>query len=207
MLGVSGYGYDQILLTLEEHIENYKPERIILSFTFTDLDRALLSFHDYLKPYYTLNGNKLVLHTDHLRPPKELFENYQYRFFLKDLLEIVRWKNNWGSKDYWNSLISLNQIIIAEISRVAKKNNSELILLYLPIAYEANDLSDERLRYEKVMFSFCENLKLECYSARGEFKKRIIKTGLKFKEEMHWLGDGHQAVYKSIVKIIDSKED
>lgn len=122
-LGVSSYGYDQALLTLQKYIGLYRPKMVMLAFNFTDLERALLSFHDFSKPYFTIDDQgELMLHKEHLRTPKETLEGHPYKSFLIDLIKILYWRHHWGNEEYWKNLKTLNEKIISKISDISKRN-------------------------------------------------------------------------------------
>ncbi len=55
-LAVSGYGADQMYITLRESIEEYKPHLVIFPPISDDLNRSLLTFREYQKPRFILDG-------------------------------------------------------------------------------------------------------------------------------------------------------
>jgi hypothetical protein len=59
--GVHGYGQDQMLLYLKEEGIKYHTDIVILGFVALDMDRNLVSFRDYAKPRFVLDGARLVL--------------------------------------------------------------------------------------------------------------------------------------------------
>jgi len=200
--GINGYGYDQMFLTLERYIGIYKPEMVILSFNFTDLDRAMLSFFEYFKPYYTLYDNELILHTDHILNEQDTLDQEKYNLKLSEFLTILYTKLFPRHELYKKTKILLNEKIIEKMVKIIEQHNSKLVLFYLPIAKEPNNLSDELMPYEKLMFDYCKKFHLECYSTRDEFKKYVKDSGKKFKEKGHWRQEGHKAVFRSMAKII-----
>src|SRR6516164_467780 len=58
--GVHGYGHDQMLLYLWEEGIKYHPDLVILGFLSMDMRRNMLSFRDYAKPRFVLDGRHLV---------------------------------------------------------------------------------------------------------------------------------------------------
>jgi lysophospholipase L1-like esterase len=77
-LGVPGYGTDQELLALQKHGLSYHPDLVILQLSVTDF--ADVSFdHDWrmfglvtrYKPFYALEGGKLVLKRDYAPFPRQ----------------------------------------------------------------------------------------------------------------------------------------
>jgi hypothetical protein len=67
--GVSGYGTDQEYLFYLREGQKFDVEQVVLAFTlYNDVENNLNSKqYSYLKPYFTLNGDQLVLHNDHVR--------------------------------------------------------------------------------------------------------------------------------------------
>jgi hypothetical protein len=67
--GVSGYGTDQEYLFYLLEGQKFDVDQVVLAFTlYNDVENNLNSKqYSYLKPYFTLNGDQLVLHNDHVR--------------------------------------------------------------------------------------------------------------------------------------------
>lgn len=71
-LGVEGYGTDQQWLNLSRKGFRYRPRVVVLGFMEENLERNLMSFRDYAKPYFTLKDERLVLHNVPVPSPEEL---------------------------------------------------------------------------------------------------------------------------------------
>ncbi|HST31178.1 MAG TPA: SGNH/GDSL hydrolase family protein [Chthoniobacterales bacterium] len=67
--GVGGYGTDQEYLFYLRQGEKFDVDQVILAFTlYNDVENNLNSKqYGYLKPYFTLNDDQLVLHNEHVR--------------------------------------------------------------------------------------------------------------------------------------------
>jgi hypothetical protein len=67
--GVSGYGTDQEYLFYLLKGQKFDVDQVVLAFTlYNDVENNLNSKqYSYLKPYFTLNGDQVVLHNDHVR--------------------------------------------------------------------------------------------------------------------------------------------
>ena len=68
-LGVHGYGHDQMLIYLREEGIRYRPDIVILGFLTGDMERNVLSFRDYAKPRFVLDGGKPALRHSPVPPP------------------------------------------------------------------------------------------------------------------------------------------
>jgi hypothetical protein len=67
--GVSGYGTDQEYLYYLLKCQEFDVDQVALAFTlYNDVENNLNpKQYGYLKPYFTLNGDQLILHNDHVR--------------------------------------------------------------------------------------------------------------------------------------------
>lgn len=65
---VPGYGLDQIVLNLSLQAPTIRNSDVFLGILTTDLDRAYLPITFAPKPFYTLDEDEIVLHTEHLSP-------------------------------------------------------------------------------------------------------------------------------------------
>ena len=60
-MGGTGYGLDQMLITLEEEIQRYRPRLVVCAFITDDLGRSILTFRDFAKPMFVLTDGGLKL--------------------------------------------------------------------------------------------------------------------------------------------------
>jgi len=70
--GVEGYGTDQQWLYFADRGLRYKPDVVVLGFFDMNLERNVMSFRDYAKPYFTLVDGRLVLHNVPVPSPPEI---------------------------------------------------------------------------------------------------------------------------------------
>lgn len=76
-MGGTGYGTDQMLVTISEEIAKYEPDLVISAFVSDDLYRAMLAFRDYKKPRFRLSGDSLVLTNTPIGPPDEVMRELE----------------------------------------------------------------------------------------------------------------------------------
>ena len=74
-LGVHGYGTDQQWLRLQELGFQYKADVVVLGVFEDGLQRNILSFRDYAKPYFELVGRNLVVRSSPVPSPQELLSH------------------------------------------------------------------------------------------------------------------------------------
>jgi len=65
--GTGGFGVDQIQLLMSQTVDRYNKPFVVFAFLTFDLDRSILPFRDSSKPYYTIENDSLLLHTEHLK--------------------------------------------------------------------------------------------------------------------------------------------
>jgi hypothetical protein len=70
--GVEGYGTDQQWIYFSERGLRYRPAVVVLSFFELNLERNIMSFRDYAKPYFTLVDGRLALHNVPVPAPPEV---------------------------------------------------------------------------------------------------------------------------------------
>ncbi len=70
--GVEGYGTDQQWLYFSERGLGYRPAVVVLSFFELNLERNIMSFRDYAKPYFTLVDGRLALRNVPVPAPPDL---------------------------------------------------------------------------------------------------------------------------------------
>ena len=90
---VSGYGTDQELLHYERLGESFQADSVALVVTLDNDFGNNLSAREYgySKPYFTLDGDSLVLHTEQIRPPyaKRFRDFWRTRLVIVNYLDAV----------------------------------------------------------------------------------------------------------------------
>jgi len=70
-----GYGTDQQWLRLQHLGFQYRADLVVVGFFEDDLSRNTLSFRDYAKPYFELEGQRLILRNTPVPSPEELLSH------------------------------------------------------------------------------------------------------------------------------------
>ena len=88
--GVGGYGLDQIVLAVERVLPLWDRNDclFLVGLIPNDFERVLLKVRTAPKPYFTVDGAQLALHTDHIHPAslRDAFVRPPWRFYLLDLV-------------------------------------------------------------------------------------------------------------------------
>lgn len=76
-LGIPGSGTDQQLLMFHEHGRRFGPDAVVLGFFVRDYPRNLVTFRDYAKPRFVLEGDGLRLTNVPVLAPEDLLARYR----------------------------------------------------------------------------------------------------------------------------------
>jgi hypothetical protein len=148
-MGVSGYGIDQMLVTLEEEIPRYRPQLVICAFVTDDLQRSTLAFRDYKKPRFILGNAGLTLTNipiggidtvvDEIAARRQRFYSYSplqtvnlVSGLLSDLVPTA-------TSRCGRECLDLNRALLDRMSGIATSHGADFLLLYLPWGDEIRD--------------------------------------------------------------------
>jgi hypothetical protein len=147
--GVSGYGTDQEYLFYLLKGEKFDVDQVVLAFTpYNDVTNNLASKqYSYLKPYFTLNDGKLVLHNDHVR-------NSRVRNFVRRLDRECRVWNLVvdGLQGFTNTLLPKRKQQHAERNLVVSDADRAGIELTLALLKKLNETAAARHAEFHVVF-------------------------------------------------------
>ena len=156
-LGGSGYGIDQMYITLSEAISQYHPKLVVAAFIDNDLHRSLLDFRDYKKPRFVIKNNKLVMTNipiggieeviskatrskkDDYSPIQiiNVFNYIRRKLKLTDYIREPERSDYSGGCDH--DCTALNEKLFEKMAEMAKQNNAEFLVIYLPYGSEIFD--------------------------------------------------------------------
>lgn len=142
--GVSGYGVDQMMVTVEEELPRRRPHLVIAAFICDDLWRSTLRIREYAKPHFTLRGGQLELDTPPVPERAELLESLrneprELRPMTPLLLDRVRWKLAaqaehilFPSPEEGRRCLELNRHLLLRMRRLTREAGSSFLALQLP---------------------------------------------------------------------------
>jgi hypothetical protein len=156
-LGGSGYGVDQMYITLSETISQYRPKLIIAAFIDNDLHRSLLDFRDYKKPRFVIKNDKLVMTNTPIGNIEEIIndisqkkiDNYSSvqiinvinaicrKLKLTSYIEEPKRSDRYGGCG--SECTKLNEKLFEKMAEIAKQNNADFLMVYLPYGEEIFD--------------------------------------------------------------------
>jgi len=200
-MGVHGYGHDQMLILLKEEGIKYAPDIVILGFLPLDMSRNLLSFRDYAKPRFQLQGGVLKLTGTPVPRPEEILKWDWARPRIVDLFSLVRHQIKRGLRIQEQEMQTITTAILTDMIHTIEKIPAIPILAYLPRAREIAK-PVPMTKGETYMFSICErNPQAQCFSARPYFAEKIAR-GESFKSSGHWEPEGHLTVAEAIKRYL-----
>ncbi len=137
--GVSGYGVDQMYITLLEEIETYQPTLVVLGFIGEDLFRCnQQALGIWPKPWFTYSPEEGLVH--HLaawgdEPAFYRAMRRRYGFFSSHTLlhlRDLRFRERHRAHDWAKQTFELNTQIIRAAEQTAKDNRARFLLLAFP---------------------------------------------------------------------------
>jgi hypothetical protein len=141
--GVGGYGLDQIYLLIQSSIDRFRsldPIVIVGILPESDLERSVLSFRDWPKPRFDLDGDRLVSRgpvetrtLEYLKRHSIGIPSYLWRFLLYHPSRILaRTRREWrGDERKLAEKLELNRRILIEIQReLESRGLSHVVLLF-----------------------------------------------------------------------------
>ncbi len=145
-LGVAGYGLDQMLVTLTETIDTYRPAVVVMAFIGDDLHRSLLAFRDYAKPRYVLSGDGgLVLTNVPIPPPDEVVARLTAAqaaplpWLVAPRVLRNAWRQWRTDQERKRTLVALNTRIVDVAARTAGDRQARYVLVHLGHDRAIND--------------------------------------------------------------------
>ena len=197
-LAVPGYGIDQMYIVLMETIKIYQPDLVILAFVKDDLTRSMISFREARKPYFEIENDELVLQNTPIKIPDEVYKEIKEKmlsrpFYKKlkiyDLFTVlfnsstykIGDENRFHIANVCNQYcLQLNEKIFLGASELAKSNNSDFIILYIP--------GDKIERSNKEYKSYAETL---MESMKKKYKINYLNLRPYFLDEHGFVSGGH----------------
>lgn len=156
-LAGSGYGTDQMYLTLKQEIDHYHPDLVIAAFICEDLYRSTLSFRDYKKPRFELRDNRLVLGNTPIGSIDDVLREAQQQVMPPSPVQLVNLWRRFTTEaepmetDHCDAACwQLNRVLFEQMQALATQRGAEFLMVYLPYAGEIR--SDNFIWYGEQFF-------------------------------------------------------
>jgi hypothetical protein len=184
-LGVHGYGHDQMFLYLKEEGIRYHPDLVLLGFLSDDMVRNVLSFRDYAKPRFVLEGGRLKLSRAHIPPPEETVAAEPYRLRLADIATMLYEANRARTGRQYREAQQLALALLDEIRATSESIGARTVFVYLPVYGELTKPDLSQTIRERFFFGFCDEQHIPSIYLRPYFLPGL-KEGVEFKVYGHW---------------------
>lgn len=140
--GAGGYGVDQIQLIMSNTVDRFQRPFVVFAFLTYDLDRSSLPFRDSSKPFYSIEDDSLVLHTDHLKlSPADYIKNnspqatsYIWRKLIfnekmNEKFDFVKKLRHNRDLDFAEKKMALNKLILDKAVAKLKAANCDYVFM------------------------------------------------------------------------------
>jgi hypothetical protein len=206
-LGVQGYGHDQMLLYLKEEGVKYRPDLVILGFTYLDIYRNLWSFFAYAKPKFELQAGVLQLTHVPVPSPEWFLAREVYRPKTLDLLVMLRDKIGWIAGRNETEARELARALLQEITVTTRGAGAVPVFVYLPVyeeisplpksSYPLTAMSPPVADREQYLGGICREQGIPCLFLGPAFREQAAK-GVNFSTRGHWNAPAHQLAAREI---------
>ncbi len=201
-LAVSAYGLDQMVLLARKELKRYPPSLVVISFIADDLRRSCNRFAwGLVKPYYRLEGEKLVLENTPAPDAAEVFKSHQKPLQkLADKLTYYATRSRLVRLVGQAALLGERKRCLNELGPAILKHARELIPAQIPVYFAHLD--------GELPPRFAENARKQgvAYLSIPAVQNDIAKSmGLKvsYQEDGHPTADLHRVYAEAIHRYID----
>jgi hypothetical protein len=196
-MGVHGYGHDQMLLYFQEEGVRYRPDAVVLGFLPDDMERNLLSFRDYAKPRFVLEGGALRLTGSPVPAPDAMLRAEPWRSRLFDVLTMLRERHRARSGAKREEMRRLTLAILDELRRAIEAAGARPAYAYLPAYGEITRMDPGMTERERFFFSYCRRRNIQSIYLAPFFRARV-REGVELKGYGHWGPTEHRVAAEGI---------
>ncbi len=200
-MGVHGYGHDQMLILLGEEGVKYQPDVVILGFNSFDMERNVLSFRDFAKPKFEIDGDELRLTNSPVPHPDDVLRFDWLRPRIYDVWSIVKLRFRVMTGQYEQDRDTLTRRILDEIVDTARRNGAHPVFIYLPAEQELTNARRTPPAENFLLDYGRSNTRVTCASVRSGFLENLDQ-GMEFRTVGHWGPPGHLTVAESIRNLL-----
>ncbi|MDB9312308.1 hypothetical protein PN462_04265 [Spirulina sp. CS-785/01] len=171
-LGVSGYGLDQIYITLKETLQQYPPDLVIVAFISDDIFRMRFDFRDYKKPKLKIQNGQLKITNVPIKGLEQTYKEIKNELVWYDI-PILKLDNVISNLKISCQEVSyqLASKVFRAMQRITKENNAAFLLTYLA-SFQEVETPDHISYGEKVFKQFVQEEKVAYLNTRPFFLAR-----------------------------------
>ncbi len=196
--GIHGYGHDQMLLYLLEEGVKYHPDVVILGFLSDDMERNLLSFRDYAKPRFVLQGERLAGVVGPPIPlPDDMLAREPWRSKFVDLFTMLGAKVRARSGRRDAEIKRVTVAILDQMALTIRAAGAVPAFAYLPVYGEISKPDATMTSRERFFFSYCRQRGIQSMYLQRFFLDRQ-KSGVDLKTYGHWGPEEHRTAAEGV---------
>jgi hypothetical protein len=195
--GVHGYGHDQMLLYLQEEGIKYHPDIVILGFLPFDMKRNVVSFRDYAKPRFVLDGGRLVLTNTPVPRIEETLAGEPWHSKFLDLLTMLRSRYRQRSGELKSEMELVTVALLDEFANTVRAAGAVPIFVYLPSYDEITRHEMDMDGGEGFFFSYCREHGIQSIYLQRFFLEKL-ERGVDLKPTGHWDPEEHRTAAEGI---------
>ena len=210
-MGVHGYGLDQTLLYLQEEGIKYKPDWVVLGFVADDVNRSMYSYTWYLKPYFELGNDGMLLQNVPVPKPETIKKQHAYRSTFLLLLHLL-WHNITTAKNVPPRIEEEQKMaaaILNDMIKTVKSINAKPLICFIPTPYRYQNPSDiycaKEVSLEEFVGQYCHRKNISYVSLTELFTQKIKNKEIGL-DHMHWQNTGNELIAKALKNKINGME-
>ena len=213
--GVSGYGTDQEYLFYLRTGQRFDVDQVVLAVTlYNDIENNLASTqYQHLKPYFTLEGENLVLHNEHVRDTRfrsfcnelnrrsrvcnligEGFADFTTAFFPKGRkpdLDIT-------VSDADRAGIDLTIAVIKKLKDAVAARRAEFAVVFIPYEPHINKHLPDNHPFAPLLAAGLTRIGVNYREPYPEFLKAALNGAQLFRPDHHFTSEGHALFAKFV---------
>lgn len=182
---VEGYGHDQMFVTLQRRVAEYRPDIVLLGFTEFDRERNVLNFREYAKPRFHSVAGRLELESPVVPTPDVILKRERWTPRLYHAAKILAC--HVANKEQVHQ--TQNQLaaeIITAIVTTSRQLGAQPVLAHLPINDEVIDRRERPLESETFLKTICTQAEADCVFTRNAFRAALNRGEPRFITNQHW---------------------
>lgn len=188
-LGVSGYGIDQMLWRLQNHIARIRPHIVIVSPIAEDIGRANSNYFCFFKPYYHLENGQWKLITHHMQSPDEVEKKYYFRSKFLMLLSLTINKivpiERYTEPDKRQEKATY-EMLLQRLHKTITDAGAKPVYCLIPypqVLFEESE-KQKHIHWQNTTRQFCEENKASYFALDSCFMAQVDTSRLK--KHGHW---------------------
>lgn len=205
-LAANGHGLDQQVLAFETEGGGKQPELVILGYFLDDFRRNGLSFREYAKPRFVVDGDALRLASEqvpdldavrHAIGSSSEIPSYAWAAVLALKRRVQKTRGSFESDADFSAHADLSERLLARLSGDVRAVGAKLVVLVIP--HCSYDAYPDARRTESAIEASCVKLAIPCFSTTRECRSAEAEGLAVFGQNCHWSAAGHARIASFLV--------